>query len=77
MCNWVAHLYIKTKIVCVGLYEKRFFALLAVDDTYTAGVYSYLCRVILRKCVGYIQKGRINVLLTYYWVVTTQQKDCY
>ena len=44
--------------ICVGLYEKTFFALLATEDTYAAGVYSYLCRVILRKMCSLHSKGK-------------------
>ena len=57
-------MFIKTKIVCVGLYENTFLALLATEDTCSVGV-AYIATFIesfFGKYVGNIRKGGMNVL---------------
>ena len=54
----------KTKIVCVSLYANTFFALLATEDTCSAGVANTATFIesFFGKCVGNIRKARMNVL---------------
>ena len=57
-------MFIKTKIVCVGLYENTFLALLATEDTCSVGV-AYIATFMesfFGKYVGNIRKGGMNVL---------------
>ena len=64
MHNWVAHPIYKNQILCVGLYENTFFALLATEDTCAMRI-AYIAPFVepfYGKCVGSIRKGRMNVL---------------